>query len=146
MKMRYLCLALLLLLVALPSTAEEQTYHVLYSLHANVDGEEGDERLLMISRTSSNPTAPGPKEFWIMKLRGEKYERVHQAGPDEGEFTNSMVMWQIESPDTMPPGISLLTGRGKYPVVRIVFAPSSDYLVDFQFDGKSYRDVTAPGP
>ena len=146
LKMRYLCLSLLLLFAVLPVGAEGQTYHVLYSLHADVDGEKGEERLLMVSTTSSDPTSPGPKEFWVMKLRGDKYERVHRAGPDEGEFTNSMVMWQIESPETMLPGISLLPRGGKYPVVRIVFAPSSDYLVDFQYDGKTYRDVTAPGP
>ena len=81
-----------------------------------------------------------------MKLQGDKYERVHRAGPDEGEFTNSMVMWQIESPETMLPGITLLSPEKRYPVIRIVFAPSSDYLVDFQYDGKAYRDVTAAGP
>jgi hypothetical protein len=141
--MRYLFLALILVIsTCLPCIAQEEDYHVLYSLHADVDGDKVDERILMLSTSSGDPTANAPKEFWIMKRRGDKYRRVFKAGPNDGEFTNQMMLWQLEGPDNLPPGISLMKGQGLYPLIRVVFAPGSDYLVDFQFNGKEFQDVT----
>lgn len=144
--MRYLFLALMIALLSLPVVAQEESYHVLYSLHADVDGDGADERILMLSRDDADPTSRSFKEFWVMKLKGEKFHRVFTSGPMEAEFTNQMALWQLEGPDNMTPGISLLNRGERFPLIRVVFAPGSDYLADFQFDGKTYRDVTPEGP
>lgn len=118
--------------------SENTDYYVLYSLQADVDNDGVAERLVMVAYNRPDPTQQGDKAFWVLKRHGEKYRRVFDSGRGTGAFDNRMAMWQILSPESTPPGISVIRDGKGYPMIRVCFTPNSDNLIDYRYNGHKF--------
>jgi hypothetical protein len=138
--MRKLVVLLIVLFCLSPVQAElDQTeVHVLYSLEADVDADGVPERLVVVVFDRADPTQQGDKAFWVLKRDGEKFNTVYDSGRSDGAFDNRMAMWQVLSPESVPPGISVIQDGQGYPMIRVCFTPNSDHLVDYRFNGKTF--------
>lgn len=130
---------LVTLFLGFPAHAEERA-HVLFMLDADVDADGHPERLLVLSQESSDPSHRGPKEFRVLKRKGDLFETVFSESYKSAAFSNEVAELQWKIPTTavglkvspLPPGV-------KYPSFMVIFTPNSDDAVFYQFDGKNFH-------
>lgn len=133
-------LALLSTLVVTQVTLAQSTTFVLYSVDRDVNGDGVAERVMVTSENTGDPTSESQKSLLILRRSGEKYVSVFKADLGSSGFTNQLESFQWEDAGTLMAGIEVRQGS-RYPEIWIVFAPNTDHVATFQFDGKAYREI-----
>lgn len=133
------------LALSISALAQPADVHILYSLDADVNGDGVEERLLVGSPTSGDPTAVSAKDFVICERVGDKFKPVYTKSlGTNSQFQNKVASFQWQGPDTIMAGITTRPVYGqpnKPPEIWVVFVPSSDGFLSFRYNGKTYEEI-----
>jgi hypothetical protein len=106
---------------------------------ADVNGDGRVEQVQIVSSDGNgDPTTSTPRRFRVVDDAGKTLFQTD-------DFTEPFLpeLDHLADHPANHAGIHVVKGSGRWPDIRIVFAPASGNFVVFRFDGSTYRAVEA---
>ena len=112
---------------------------ILFMDQADVNGDGRVEQVQIVSSDGNgDPTTSTPRRFRVVDDAGKTLFQTD-------DFTEPFLpeLDHLADHPANHAGIHVVKGSGRWPDIRIVFAPASGNFVVFRFDGSTYRAVEA---